>query len=86
MINKIANIEVGRKEFFSRILNEYGVSSENQNDSGFCVRAGFFYCKFEDGFEVGKKDHRGYFQIVDTSEPKESEEEPLSERYYRRKI
>jgi hypothetical protein len=25
---------------------------------------GGYYCKFEKGFEVGMKDHRGYFEIV----------------------
>jgi hypothetical protein len=28
------------------------------------VWIGGYYCKFEKGFEVGMKDHRGYFEIT----------------------
>jgi hypothetical protein len=31
-----------------------------------CKEAGGTYCKFENGFEVGQKDHRGYFEIIAT--------------------
>jgi hypothetical protein len=29
-----------------------------------CTEAGGTYCKFENGFDVGQKDHRGYFEII----------------------
>jgi hypothetical protein len=38
-------------------------STEDYRDVGL-IWIGGYYCKFEKGFEVGMKDHRGYFEIT----------------------
>jgi hypothetical protein len=38
-------------------------ATEDYKDVGL-VWIGGYYCKFEKGFEVGMKDHRGYFEIT----------------------
>ena len=38
-------------------------ATEDYKDEGL-VWIGGYYCKFEKGFEVGMKDHRGYFEIT----------------------
>lgn len=38
-------------------------STEDYKDVGL-IWIGGYYCKFEKGFEVGMKDHRGYFEIT----------------------
>jgi len=37
--------------------------TEDYRDS-VLIWIGGYHCKFEKGFEVGMKDHRGYFEIV----------------------
>jgi hypothetical protein len=88
IINDFKEKDEGNVGWFANKLENYGdVNKKDKNgEPYFCVHAKQIDCKFKDGFEVGMEDDRGYFQIVNTSEPKESEEEPLSERYYRRKI
>ena len=38
-------------------------ATEDYKDEGL-IWIGGYYCKFEKGFEVGMKDHRGYFEIT----------------------
>lgn len=38
-------------------------STEDYKDEGL-IWIGGYYCKFDKGFEVGMKDHRGYFEIT----------------------
>jgi hypothetical protein len=38
-------------------------ATEDYKDVGL-IWIGGYYCKFEKGFEVGMKDHRGYFEIT----------------------
>lgn len=83
-IGKIAEETMAGQHFFMSVLDR-GLSGTEDKPIG-CVSGGYSYHKFEDGFEVGSTDHPGgYFKIVDTSGSEENEEEPLSERYYRKR-
>jgi len=83
-INKIHEETMANENFFMNVLDR-GLYDKDNRQNG-CVTGGYSYHKFEDGFEVGMTDKGShYFKIVDTSGSQESEEEPLSERYYKKR-
>ena len=55
-LTKIRNLYV-----FHKVNRKF--ATEDYKDEGL-IWIGGYYCKFEKGFEVGMKDHRGYFEIT----------------------
>ena len=49
-------------------------TKHDKTNDNFCIFASGYDSNFEDGFEIGAKDDRGYFEIIETSDSSNMEE------------